>query len=214
MPTGLDEFYRYIEEKEKRDAEPAPEKPLVPIPEPGTDENRRYVVRGGITLSVGDEEDAPDSSVAESSTTPSSSTEPKRLAGRPALRIPNPKHVIEQPLIPPLPPAKPATDAEAAELWEALPRHLQILASMTPKTEPPARTFEETRDQLILRFIDPTLTLEETAKLLDVCPATVRRYANRGHLTHHRTLGQQRRFKLSDVLAFLDRRAARQRPEA
>ena len=57
MP-GLDEFYRYIERKEKEADEPAsPERP--PVPEPGTIENVRYVVRGGITIAV--PLDAPDS---------------------------------------------------------------------------------------------------------------------------------------------------------
>ena len=115
----------------------------------------------------------------------------------------------EEPRIPLLPPAHPATDAEGAALWERLPRQIQILGLMQETPAQAARTFEETRDQLIQRLLDPTLTLEETAKLLDVCTATVRRYANRGHLSHHRTIGQQRRFRLSDVLAFLERRAAR-----
>ncbi|WP_394794304.1 helix-turn-helix domain-containing protein [Armatimonas sp.] len=220
MP-GLDEFYRYIERKEKEADEPAsPERP--PVPEPGTIENVRYVVRGGITIAV--PLDAPDSFLltVESFAADTAQTtlplemlsgkEPTvpRVMVRPTFKIPNPKQATEQLLIPLLPPQHPTTDAEGAELWEGLPRHVQILASMTPDTVPPSRTFEETREQLIIRLLDPILTLEETAKLLDVCPATVRRYANRGNLTHHRTLGQQRRFKLSDVMTFLDKRAAKQ----
>lgn len=69
---------------------------------------------------------------------------------------------------------------------------------------------EETREQLLARLLDPTLTLEETACLLEVCPTTVRRYTNRGLLAHMRSAGNQRRFKLSDVLAFQD---AQLRPE-
>ncbi|MDR3710915.1 MAG: helix-turn-helix domain-containing protein [Capsulimonadaceae bacterium] len=61
----------------------------------------------------------------------------------------------------------------------------------------------ETRDELISRLLDPTLTLEETAQVLNVCPTTVRRYTNRGNLPHFRTAGNQRRFRLSEVLAFL-----------
>ena len=41
----------------------------------------------------------------------------------------------------------------------------------------------------------------------------VGRHANRGNLSHHRTIGQQRRFRLSDVLAFLERRAVRSQDE-
>ena len=61
---------------------------------------------------------------------------------------------------------------------------------------------EETREELLRRLVDPTLTLEETACILEVCPTTVRRYTNRGILPHERSTGNQRRFKLSSVLAF------------
>jgi excisionase family DNA binding protein len=61
---------------------------------------------------------------------------------------------------------------------------------------------EETREELLRRLVDPTLTLEETACILEVCPTTVRRYTNRGILPHERSPGNQRRFKLSSVLAF------------
>ena len=69
----------------------------------------------------------------------------------------------------------------------------------------PSRSADESRDELIERLLDPTLTLQETAKLLNVCPTTVRRYTNRGVLDHFRTPGNQRRFRLSDVLEFMRR---------
>ena len=69
---------------------------------------------------------------------------------------------------------------------------------------PPRRRPVETREQLLSRLLDPILTLEETALMLDVCPATVRRYTNRGILPHERSKGNQRRFKLSSVLAFME----------
>lgn len=69
-------------------------------------------------------------------------------------------------------------------------------------------TFRETREELVQRLLDPPLTLEETARLLGVCPTTVRRYTNKGHLRHFRTSGNQRRFRLSDVLEFLESRAS------
>ena len=53
------------------------------------------------------------------------------------------------------------------------------------------------------RLLDPTLSLEETARLLNVCPTTVRRYTNRGILSCYRTAGNQRRFRLSEVIAFM-----------
>jgi len=82
----------------------------------------------------------------------------------------------------------------------------------------PPRSATETREELIERLLDPHLTLQETAKVLDVCPTTVRRYTNRGLLAHYRTPGNQRRFRLSDVLAFMERQGIpaqgleRQRP--
>lgn len=66
------------------------------------------------------------------------------------------------------------------------------------------KTFKETREELIQRLLDPVLNLEEVARILNVCPTTVRRYTNHGLLRHHRTAGNQRRFRLSDVLGFLE----------
>jgi excisionase family DNA binding protein len=63
---------------------------------------------------------------------------------------------------------------------------------------------KETREELLARLLDPELTLEEAAQVLNVCPTTVRRYTNRGVLPHYRTIGNQRRFRLSQVLAFLE----------
>lgn len=68
------------------------------------------------------------------------------------------------------------------------------------------RRAAETREQLVARLLDPTLSLQETALLLGVCPTTVRRYTNRGVMKCFRTPGNQRRFKLSDVLEFMERR--------
>ncbi len=61
----------------------------------------------------------------------------------------------------------------------------------------------ETREQLLKRLLDPKLNLDEAAQVLNVRPTTVRRYTNRGILQHHRTKGNQRRFRLSHVLDFL-----------
>jgi excisionase family DNA binding protein len=67
------------------------------------------------------------------------------------------------------------------------------------------KPFRETREELIRRLLDPELTLEDTARVLGVCPMTVRRYTNKGLLPHHRTPGNQRRFRLSDVLEFMEK---------
>ena len=53
---------------------------------------------------------------------------------------------------------------------------------------------------------DYVLSLEEAAVLLDVCPTTVRRYTNRGVLKCYRTPGNQRRFRLSEIMDFMGRR--------
>ncbi len=82
----------------------------------------------------------------------------------------------------------------------------------------------QSRAALIDRLINPVLTLEETARLLNVCAATVRRYNNRGILKAYRkepvrsvrtndeeAAGRetrQRRFRLADVMEFLEKQQA------
>ncbi|HXH61300.1 MAG TPA: helix-turn-helix domain-containing protein [Fimbriimonadaceae bacterium] len=93
-------------------------------------------------------------------------------------------------------------DPELRELIENLPRNLEFLAQfyddgVTSKYY--SHEFKETRSDLMRRLLDPELTLEEVSRLLGVCPATIRRYTNRGWLEHHRTKGGQRRFRLSAV---------------
>ena len=106
-------------------------------------------------------------------------------------------------------------DREGREaLRQRLPNHLRLLMQLASEREEAAqkyytRDFKESRRELIERLLDPTLTLEETARVLGVVPATVRRYTNRGTLPHHRTVGQQRRFRLSDVLIFLEAQQGR-----
>lgn len=100
-----------------------------------------------------------------------------------------------------------AVDPELQDAWQHLPRSVAFLIefyddSVTAKSY--GGEFKETRQDLIRRILDPELTLEETARLLGVCPATVRRYTNRGWLVHHRTKGGQRRFKLSGVVKFVE----------
>ncbi len=74
------------------------------------------------------------------------------------------------------------------------------------------RPMTETREEIIRRLLDPELTLHEAAAVLNLSKATVRRYTDQGRLACLRTSGGQRRFRLSALLAFLDRQA-RERAE-
>lgn len=106
-------------------------------------------------------------------------------------------------------PAEPAAvvDEDIRQLWESVPRNVEFLSryfddSVTSNYY--RGGFRETRNEMIRRLLDPELTLEEVSRLLGVCPATVRRYTNRGWLRHHRTQGGQRRFRLSGVVRFVE----------
>jgi excisionase family DNA binding protein len=94
----------------------------------------------------------------------------------------------------------------AQEMWDRLPRHVQLLVGSHPKevAQPSYKRFKETREELVGRLLDPTLSLEEAARILNVCPTTVRRYTNKNQLRHLRTAGNQRRFRLSDILTFME----------
>jgi excisionase family DNA binding protein len=97
-------------------------------------------------------------------------------------------------------------DSDLQQVWQSLPKNIDFLFSFFDDkvTENYYRgNFKESRSDLIRRLLDPELTLEETSRLLGVCPATVRRYTNRKWLSHHRTKGGQRRFRLSDVVRFV-----------
>jgi hypothetical protein len=116
-----------------------------------------------------------------------------------------------------------ATGLSSADLWSQVPRHVQTLLALERREEEREvaqssykRPFQEKRAELIARILDPVLSLEDTARLLNVCPTTVRRYTNKGILTHYRKEPErpsantseretrQRRFRLSDILTFLE----------
>lgn len=111
------------------------------------------------------------------------------------------------------PQAKPVESPIATEgvreMWDRLPKHIQLLVGLHPNevAQKSYKRFKESREDLIERLLDPTLSLEETARILNVCPTTVRRYTNKESLRHFRTAGNQRRFRLSDVLAFMEAQA-------
>lgn len=98
-------------------------------------------------------------------------------------------------------------DPKLQEVWDGLPKNLEFLFFFYDDAVTAnyyTGNFKESREQLLQRILNPELTLEETSRLLGVCPATVRRYTNRGWISHHRTKGGQRRFRLSDVAKFVE----------
>lgn len=87
------------------------------------------------------------------------------------------------------------------------------LAITLPAIPPPRRRggrrpLTESREEIIRRLLDPELSLHEAAAILNVSKATIRRYTGSGKLACIRTAGGQRRFRLSDLLAFLERSEA------
>lgn len=106
-------------------------------------------------------------------------------------------------------PAAPPAPANGAAMPSAPPpaSALSPLSRPAPPRKGRGTRKEETREQLLARLLDPTLTLEETACILGVCPTTVRRYTNKGILAHERSAGNQRRFKWSSVYAFMEAQA-------
>lgn len=125
---------------------------------------------------------------------------PKSKFRKTVMSAPRPRRAAEEPAPTPIDPA-------LQTVWEALPKNIEFLCrfyddSVTANYY--RGEFRESREDLIKRLLDPELTLEETSRLLGVCPATVRRYTNRHWLTHHRTSGGQRRFRLSDVVRFVE----------
>ena len=129
-----------------------------------------------------------------------SEEEPKARFRKTVMSAPRPRRVKQRP-------TAAALDPELQQVWTNLPKNVAFLCRFYDDgvTANYYRgEFKETRQELIRRLLDPELSLEETSRLLGVCPATVRRYTNRGWLEHHRTTGGQRRFRLSNVVKFLD----------
>ncbi|MES2464538.1 MAG: helix-turn-helix domain-containing protein [Armatimonadota bacterium] len=188
---SLDKFYKYLENREA--GETIAEKPPAEAAEadrPGVPPGLRYVIRNGVTVAVAPEE------TAGKQPTPVPKDDPAPYA----LEV---DHDVAAALeIPVLPDRQ----AEDGAVWQSLPENVRRLAQLSSDLLPGAAPQAPERRQLIERLLNPLLSLEDTARLLGVCTATVRRYANKGALAHHRTIGQQRRFLLSDVLALLESR--------
>lgn len=98
-------------------------------------------------------------------------------------------------------------DPQLREIWQSLPKSINFLCQEFDDAVTAnyyRGDFKESRTELVRRLLDPEISLEEASRLLGVCPATVRRYTNRGWLEHHRTPGGQRRFRLSHVIKFVE----------
>lgn len=99
-------------------------------------------------------------------------------------------------------------EAQSRRLQTLLGRQARLPLDVEPSPPPPRRGQAEpaeSREELIERLLDPILSINEAATLCGVCPASIRRYTNRGALRCFRTPGNQRRFRLSDVLDFMER---------
>jgi excisionase family DNA binding protein len=139
-----------------------------------------------------------------------------------------PEPVHQEPAPPPPPP--PAPEYAPAEDWVGIEDQGSLFPSYTRESQRQEKLQELTReanrtrgrggrrkstrqekltisrDELLQNLLDPIITLDETAVILGVCKTTVRRYTNKGLIQHIRTPGGQRRFRLSDVINFMNER--------
>lgn len=87
-----------------------------------------------------------------------------------------------------------------------------------PPHSPGRPRLERSRQQVLHRLLDPEVTLHEAALLLNISKSTLRRYTDSDRLPSFRSPGGQRRFHLSELLAFVEdtragtRRRDRPRP--
>lgn len=209
---NVEDYLPFLREQElpepKASVEPAyPTLPEAP-PEPSPSQGLMHLSEG-----TGEPKPVIKQQPVELPAPPVAHTEPapQQTAG-PVETAPTVAQAQPKPQTPRVRPAKAVAPTEATapqdpgDLWNQLPKHIQILVGQHPKevAQSSYKEFKETREQLIAKLLDPTISLEEAARILNVCPTTVRRYTNRGVLQHLRTAGNQRRFRLSDVLSFLE----------
>jgi excisionase family DNA binding protein len=200
---GLDEYNRFLQRKTApKTKEKIAEKASVEAKKAlGSEPGVRYTIENGVTRPICPE-DLPEpvlSLVIAPEVKPIARTiAPPRIplsAMKPSRRpqMPMPAVATERPVIP---------------CWERLPAHIQLIAGLIEPDE--ANLYDDEargaeRQKLIESLLNPTVTLDEAAVLLGVSSATVRRYTTKGILPCQRTVGQQRRFRLADVLVFLER---------
>jgi len=129
---------------------------------------------------------------------------PKREIVKPQIRQqakPQPKPQIRQQIVR----EKPVLKAKP-QVRDGKPGRTETLQLFEEEVEKAKRkkSARKTREHLIENLLDPVITLDEAAVILNVCKTSVRRYTNAGKLECLRTPGNQRRFKLSTVLEFLE----------
>lgn len=175
-------------------------------PSPAPDAEAAIDAAGGMMVSIPTLTDFLKTGRTESTPTPQTSIkavvlEPEKSTRfkRTTMSAPRPRRAKSET-------KKSQIDPELQEVWELLPKNIDFLCSFYDDSVTAnyyRGEFKESRQDLIKRLLDPEVSLEETSRLLGVCPATVRRYTNRGWLEHHRTTGGQRRFRLSDIVRFV-----------
>jgi excisionase family DNA binding protein len=211
---GLDEYNRFLQrtnapkakEKTPIDAKKALKKSL------GAEPGVRYTIENGVTRPIFPEDlEVLENLEGEMASEPLLSlvVEPEV---KPALRTIAPPRIPLSAMKPSRRPQMPmpavATERPVMPCWERLPAHIPLIAGLIEPDE--ANLYDDEargaeRQKLIASLLNPNVTLDEAAVLLGVSSATVRRYTTKGILPYQRTVGQQRRFRLSDVLTFLER---------
>lgn len=177
-------------------AEPLATPELVPIVPP---EAAPETATGPDPAPQSDLEPAPDTQPAPAASALAQSEPAPPAALRPA---PDPREVVERLDVPAVSLRERLSSVLAHQAQ--LPLDIEARRAVSDGVEGSPR---ETREALVQRLLDPTLTLEEVSLLLGVCRTTVRRYTDRGVLRCFRTPGNQRRFHLTDVLDFMERQA-------
>ena len=86
---------------------------------------------------------------------------------------------------------------------------LELFGEELEKVRRRRKSPRKTREHLIENLLDPVISLDEAALILNVCKTTIRRYTNAEKLECLRTPGNQRRFRLSKVLEFLEEKEGR-----
>lgn len=196
----VEDFFTFLEHPEQTKAKPVEPKPLERQEVEESFEVETTSSQSMLGLSEGTGEPRP----ITPARTPDPAPEAEVVVKAPA---PEPQAPRQPEVAPTMPtPQAPVAQAAPDAGWTRFPQQLQSLLQSAQEevAQNSYKAFKESRAGLIERLLDPPLTLEEAARILEVCPTTVRRYTNRGILKHFRTAGNQRRFRLSDVLGFME----------
>ena len=97
-----------------------------------------------------------------------------------------------------------------ADAAEAARRALNLLE--TTRLPPGGGTGQQRSGTAVKTVNDGYLCPGEAARLLEVCPKTVSRWANEGKIPHHRTVGGHRRFSSSSVRALVEALVRQRKP--